>query len=259
MVAQRWPLVTFYGLAFACTWALLPMAGRSIPVALIALCGPAAAALMTAGLLGPPQLADLRRRTLQWRVSIRWYAVALLLPPLVSGLRTVFEQLSGVSGPVDLQPITPLALVVFVLVLGEEIGWRGFALPRLLARWDPWTASVITGVVWALWHFPLFHMPSMPQYGSAFVPYVGYLIGLSIILTLLVERTQGSVLIATLFHGAVNTFGFVSPAANAIERSWSNALAYLVVALALGALAWNRFRPWPLRHAPRARAPRHRA
>jgi membrane protease YdiL (CAAX protease family) len=237
---RRNSLVTFFGLAYSFTWILLPFARDSVLMALVALLGPAAAAVTTAALCGREELGRLRRRTLLWRVPLRWYLIALVIPLPVSALRTGIELLWGAAGPIHWQPISALGLIVFVLVAGEEIGWRGFALPALLARFGPWRASVVIGVVWAMWHVPLFLMPGMPQFGSPFLPYVGYVIGLSIILTFLGQHTGGSLIIATLFHGAVNTFGIVNDGATTFQRGWSNALGYGAVALALGIIAWRR-------------------
>ncbi len=232
-------LTTFFVLACTFTWALLPLTRTSLVFSLVALLGPAAAALITAGLGGREQLFDLWRRVATWRVPVFWYLAALLLPLIVSGLRSCIEYVLGATGPVRLQPITALGLTVFVLVAGEEVGWRGFALPRLLSDLGPWTASAIVGVLWALWHLPLFFMPGMPQFGIPLLSYVPYLIALSIILTILHLSTEGSVVIATLFHGAVNTFGIVNAGASPLQRGWGNALAYGAAALLLGILAWN--------------------
>ena len=233
---QRHQLTTFFALAFAFTWALLPYARDSIAISLLALTGPAVSALVTAVLSGRSELRDLGGRVAAWRVPVLWYAVALLLPPAVTLLRTLIENSTGVVGPFELQPIAVLSLVVFVLVAGEEIGWRGFALPRLQERHGPWVASAILGLVWSLWHFPLFFMPSMPQYGTPFLSYMPYLIALSVIMTVLAGFTRGSVIIATVFHGSVNTIGFVNDGANAMQRGWSNAISYGIVAVVLVAL-----------------------
>jgi membrane protease YdiL (CAAX protease family) len=238
---RRSPVITFFVLAYACTWMLLPFAGRSIVVSLLALMGPAVAAVTTAALCGRDVLDDLRTRTARWRVPVRWYVLALAMPLPISAFRTGIEFMSGAAGPIHWQTISALGLMVFVLVAGEEIGWRGFALPRLLARLGPWTASVTVGLLWAMWHLPLFYMAGMPQSGTPFLPYIIYVIGLSMILTFLGTRTGGSVVIATVFHGAVNTFGIVNGGATALQRGWGNALSYGVVALALGAVAWRRW------------------
>jgi membrane protease YdiL (CAAX protease family) len=232
-------LAAFFILACAFTWALLPFAGRSVAAGLVGLWGPAVAAALVASVAGVDAWRDLRTRILRWRVPVRWYLVALLLPILVSGFRTAVESIAGAAGPVEFQPVSALGLIVFVLVAGEEIGWRGFALPRLLARFGPWMGSAVLGVGWAAWHLPLFFMASMPQYGTPFASYVLYLIGLSVVLTWLAMKTGGSVIIATLFHGAVNTFGLVNTGASAAVRGWGNALAYGTAALVIGLIAWR--------------------
>jgi membrane protease YdiL (CAAX protease family) len=147
---------------------------------------------------------------------------------------------AGAAGPSGLQPIPLLQAVVFVLVIGEEIGWRGYALPILLTRTTAFRASLVIGVVWALWHLPLFYMPEMPQYGRPFLPFVAYTVALSVMLTLLAERTQASVVIATLFHGAVNTIGFVNAGATPAQRGWANAVSYGLTAAVAAAAVWQK-------------------
>lgn len=234
------PLVLCFALAFLFTWSLLPFAATSIPISLVALCGPAVAAAAVVFTESAAKRRDFVRRLTHWRVPLRWYLAALLLPLPISALRSAFELFLGASGPVQWQPVSALGLIVFVLVAGEEIGWRGFVLPRLRTRVGPWPASVVLGVVWAFWHLPLFFIEGMPQYGAPFGAFIIYTCALSVILTVLVERTGGSVLIATLFHGAVNTLGFITVAGGSDLRGWSNALVYGVAAVVLGGLAWPR-------------------
>lgn len=233
------PVVWFIVLAFAFTWALLPFAGSSMTVSLLALCGPAAAAAVVAIRLGPAPRQDLRDRILRWRVPIRWYAVALLVPIAASALARGIEVLLGAPASIHFMSITALQALVFVLVAGEEIGWRGFLLPRFLDRLGPWTASLVIGAIWALWHLPLFSMPAMPQYGSPFPAFVIYTVALSVLLTRLSLVTHGSVMLATLFHGAVNTFGFANGGATPFQRGWANAMAYGLVALVAMAPAFQ--------------------
>lgn len=242
-LAQRdtvYPIVLFFALACLLTWALLPLARISIAFSLLALCGPAAAAVITATLWRREELAGLWRRTTLWRVGGRWYLLALLLPILVSGVRSGIEYVLGVPGPIGFQPISVLNLIVFALIAGEEIGWRGLALPHLANRVGWPRASFIIGILWAVWHLPLFHMAGMPQYGSPFLPYVGYTIALSVILGVLTLNTAGSVVIATLFHGAVNTFGIVNAGTGLELRGWSNAVCYGLAACVVAALAAKR-------------------
>ena len=216
------------------------MARRSIPISLVALCGPAVAAAVAAWLSGPAQVRAVVQRIARWRVRPRWYVIALLAPLPISALAASLEYLAGARGMLHVQPISPLLVAVFVLVAGEEIGWRGFALPILLSRTTPRRASIWVGIMWAAWHLPLFYIPEMPQYGHPFAAFVIYTISLSILLTFLAQRTAASVIIATVFHGAVNTFGIVNAAATPAQRGWGNAAAYGLAAAVVGALAWPR-------------------
>ena len=232
--ANSLTVITFFLLACAFTWVLLPFTEVSVAVALTALLGPAAAAFVTAALTGRDAWRDLLARLTSWRVSMRWYGLALLLPVVISLLRTGIELLAGAPRSVGVMPVSLLSAMVFVLVAGEEIVWRGLELQILLERFGPWRASVILGAMWSLWHLPLFFMTTMPQYGTPFVSYIPYLIALSIILTWLMQKTRGSVVIATLFHGAVNTFGVITIGTDAIIRGWGNAISYGVAAALIG-------------------------
>src|SRR5262245_10894222 len=119
-------LIVYFTLAFVLTWALLPLVHWSSIFALVALFGPAAAAFITAAWLGVSERRDLVARVTCFGVPVRWYAIALLLPIPISLFASALTYVAGVHGPIQFQPISPLGLVVFVLVVGEEIGWRGF-------------------------------------------------------------------------------------------------------------------------------------
>jgi membrane protease YdiL (CAAX protease family) len=102
--------------------------------------------------------------------------------------------------------ITALPIVLFLDPgpLGEELGWRGFALPRMAERFGLPLASTMLGLIWGAWHYPVFRIPSMNQSSLSFPVFVVGAIVMSFIIAWLVLRTGGSVLIAVLFHLAVN-------------------------------------------------------
>lgn len=237
------PLVCFFLLAFIFTWSLLPMASVSISASLLALCGPAFAAGLVSVATSREEQRQFNSRLTAWRISPTWYLLALLLPLPVTAFRSLLEGWLGAEGEMTLQPITPLGLIVFLLVAGEEIGWRGFALPRLLPRFGQAGASLFLGGIWALWHLPLFYIESMPQFGMPFLPYLGYTVALSFILTVLSSRTQGSTIIATLFHGAVNTFGFTTTGTDLDLRGYTNMTCYGLAAVILFVVGRNRQHP----------------
>jgi membrane protease YdiL (CAAX protease family) len=156
------------------------------------------------------------RSSLRVRIPARWYAYALVLPPLFAGIGgLVHVVVFGAS--IDLGAINPLwfypvAVVVVFLVGGgqEELGWRGFAQPALQGRLSAATASLIVGVVWALWHVPLFFVPGSPQGDLPFVPYVVAILASSVVLAWL-YNASGSVLVPMLYHGGINPIAAYFP------------------------------------------------
>ena len=105
----------------------------------------------------------------------------------------------------------PTGFMLFFLIydgLGEEIGWRGFALPEFQNRLGSLGGSIIVGILWALWHLPLFFMPGSSQYGHSLIPYIYLLTCWTIIMALFVGKARGSVLPAILIHESANFVAF---------------------------------------------------
>ena len=132
-----------------------------------------------------------------------------------------------------------LALQLAIPLAGpwEELGWRGFALPRLLDRWNPLIASGILGVAWATWHLPLLLAGDLPW------PDVAVILAISIPFTALFLYTRGSMLLAFLMHGSVNAAaGVVVPMfeGNAVDRLYWMMAAVGVLASLLLVLAHRR-------------------
>jgi membrane protease YdiL (CAAX protease family) len=166
-------------------------------------------------------LRELLRRFLIWRVGIPWWAFALLFAiiPSVAALY-LFDLLGG--PPVDWSRLPPLYAVVpmFLMLtiaagMGEEFGWRGFLLPRLQTRHNALVSALIVGVVWAIWHIPLFFIKGTNQYEiqsqggllPAILGYSAFVIVSSIQFTWVFNNTKGSVLLAAVLHGASNAWG----------------------------------------------------
>ena len=228
---QRHPLLAFFALTFGMTWPFLiadALGSRGllpfrVPMAVMPLVGymPAFAALIVAGATaGRPEMRALLSRLLIWRVGLRWYAVVIAGPALVSiGASALANLIGGAPATSLLSPrlagVPALAVagnavllfVVSALINGEELGWRGFALPRLQARHSALTASLILGVVWALFHLPLFWtIGGSSQVDMSLPGYVLQLGAMSVIVTWIFNHTRGSVLIATLLHASINTW-----------------------------------------------------
>jgi membrane protease YdiL (CAAX protease family) len=224
---RRHPLAVFFVLAFAVTWAIWVPRAAGAQVGIIrqlSTWAVAVAAVLTAVLTGGrAALVDLGARLVRWRVSWRWYLLVLLGPALFSLTTAAAFVLVGGTWS-DTVPgslagnlaLLPLFILVAALTdgLGEELGWRGFALPRLLSRHAAWVASLLLGLVWATWHLPLLWTPGHVLYGQPFWLLLLDLGAKSIIFTWVFLRTRGSVLIVVLLHATNNVFG-VSPAVSA--------------------------------------------
>lgn len=224
----KYPLTSFFVLAFAWAWLLeVPLALSAngllpftIPLPVVALVivagtfGPAVAAFIMAGVTeGKVGVGRLLRRCVRWRVGILLYLFILVGIPVIvvlGGLVVpgVFASFQPVIGP--LLAAYPLAFVMTFALggpLGEEPGWRGFALPRLQERNGPLLGSLILGVLWALWHLPLFWSgvwtpPTVPN----IVMFAVMITALTIIMTWVFNHGNGSVWMTILMHASFNTF-----------------------------------------------------
>ena len=170
--------------------------------------GPSLAALLVA--LGSGRLRSLVARIARWRVGGRWYLVAFGLPAAVMGSAIgLYALLGGDIGAPTIGAGTLGTLVGWLLLrtflgggLGEELGWRGFALPRLQARMGALRASALLGVVWALWHLPLVLVSPNPLVQAAVLAV--FIAPMAFVYTWLFNGTGGSVLLPILLHGTQN-------------------------------------------------------
>jgi membrane protease YdiL (CAAX protease family) len=150
---------------------------------------------------------------MRWRVRARWYAFALAGPPLIMVASTMLHVALGGAWP-DYPEAGrwPLVAINFVAVLflggplGEELGWRGYTLPRLYPTLGVTGAGILIGVIWAAWHLPLFLLPSSPQAHLPVLWFFLQAVALSMILSLLWQRTGRSLLLPVLLHASMNSF-----------------------------------------------------
>src|SRR5215207_3865380 len=272
----RHPLVSFFTLAYALTWlawspwylsedgvGLLPYDAEGISnylntVALIV--GPTLSAfIMTGATEGREGVRGLLRRIVLWRVGLWWYLFVLAGIPAIILLSTVFLPGALASFEASAVPSTLFLYVVagpvFLFIGGpvfEEIGWRGFALPRLQRLHGPLAGSLILGTLWGLWHLPLFLIPawdtphgSLPEVAL----FVILAVSIAVVLTWVFNNTKGSVLLAILAHGSINSAAVSVYAlfpAPAVTGGITNVVigfgvaALLVVALTRGRLGYRR-------------------
>ena len=188
-----------------------------------------AGVILTAIVSGKAGLREMFRRLLLWRAGIGWWAFALVAFALMYlGGLVLASLFSGSTLNLNLnQPlymIIPMIIMQFFLDsgLGEELGWRGFLLPRLQARHNALVSSIIVGIVWGLWHLPLFMLEGMSptyEFGQAIgvVPAllaytVFIVVPYAILFAWLYNNTKGSLLLAFVFHASQAWFAlFMDP------------------------------------------------
>jgi CAAX protease family protein len=166
---------------------------------------PALAALwLTAREDGRAATRALLNRMFESNVAGRWYLFAVGYGVAVRFAAALLYHLVAGSWPTfGTEPWFGIVAAIVVstpIVAGEEIGWRGYALPRLAARYGLGGASLILGAVHACWHLPLFVVPGHVLYGQSFPAYVILGIALSVAFGWLYAHTRGSLLLAMLMH-----------------------------------------------------------
>jgi membrane protease YdiL (CAAX protease family) len=217
-VLRRHPVAAFFVLTYLMTWAVwLPLVilqdrtppaldlvlrvlGSSAPSAL--------AILLVARLHGRAEVRRLLRRLLMGRVAVVWY-VAIVAITALAVVAVWVSTLFGFPTPVVAVTV-PGVLSVFLFsifpgsALGEELGWRGFALPRLQASRSALAASLIVGPVWGTYHLPLFLLGNPTRPFALFLPFALSCVIMSVFYTWMYNGTRGSLLLAVLLHAATN-------------------------------------------------------
>jgi membrane protease YdiL (CAAX protease family) len=223
----------FFALTYAMSWmcfvaasvtlrGLTPAAaGMSLPVLVLGLLGTVAPSIVALGLTARSEGVDgarsLLARIFKWRVAVRWYVFAAgYLATIKIGVALVHRIAVGVWPRFGVEPWYILAIATVLstpVQAGEEIGWRGYALPRLAARLGLAQASLLLGIVWALWHLPLFFMPGTDNYGQSFAVFALQVTAISVPMAWLYARTSSSLLLVMLMHGANNQARNIVPSA----------------------------------------------
>ena len=246
---QRAPLLGFFALTFAWSWAcwaLSPGLKTQLPWL--------ATLLMFAGSFGPSLAAIVVMASthngeglrvwlsscLQWRIGWAWWALAMFLPLAVMLLAAGLHIALG--GEIATAPasghllMTVVNLPLILLLggpLGEEFGWRGYALPVLQDRLGWRAASLGLGLVWGVWHLPLFFIDGTAQSQIPLALFLLSVVAMSVVFAWLANRTAGSVVAALLFHTAINFWPSVVP----VLPTEASYRAYAFVVTTLGLLA----------------------
>lgn len=230
------PLLRFVSLTFAVTWILfiaaIKLSGGTSPTdnTTIALRGllvflgtmaPAVVALLiTARADGISGVRTLLQPLLQWQSSIRWYLFAVTyMAGIKLAVALTYRIITNSWPAISHESFATIVAAIIISTpfqSGEEVGWRGFALPLLAKRIGFAWASVVLGLIWACWHLPLFflHTPGNTEYGQPFPIWALGVTGLSVAFAWLYVYTNGSLLLLMLMHSAVNNIPhFASPPA----------------------------------------------
>ncbi|MBZ0304134.1 MAG: CPBP family intramembrane metalloprotease [Anaerolineae bacterium] len=239
-IVKRHPIVTFFGLTY-----IFLILGWVIFNAQISY-GPLLAALIVVPIISGRQgLKDWADQIIRWRVGVRWYVAALLLPLIATGTGALLAVLVGASAtPIQLSALPELIpeaiFVLLVVGLGEEPGFRGFVIPQLQKRFSAITATLILAALGIVWHIPLI-VTGDSSWTIVPVIAAGYFI-----FTWLFNNTNGSVLIAMLFHTAQaifgpQIFGAMFSGAEVVTYTLLMSLVYGVIVAVIIAAARNRY------------------
>lgn len=242
-------------LMFACTWTIdlsnsgvLPF---KVPFAIALTVGWGfifVSLLMTWLALGKEAMVSLLKRYLMWRVSWKWYLAGLLLLPALQFASVILTALlTGIPADYSrpmIREVLPLSASLPLLVVpwfifeiltnGEEMGWRGYILPRLQARYSALVSSLIVGTLWGVWHLPKLLGGGR---GRSLAGYVIAHIALAVLYTWLYNNTRGSLLLVTLFHASGNTAGMFLPVSFAVSGGLVENILIVLYILAASAAA----------------------
>lgn len=196
--------------------------------------------LLIEGGWGQVRKQILNRRT--WSISLQWAAISIGIAAALRIGASVIGMIAGYS--FQPAPFSPLLIATFLFAAGEEIGWRGYALLRVMKRFSPLAASLLLGIPWAILHLPL-TLPGKMLAGAPPLATLLVMMGLSILVTWSYLGAGSNLLAATLLHGGQNALvilnnGIPTETVNWIMSGVYLAAALLVILLTRGRLGASR-------------------
>lgn len=272
------PLLSFFLLTYAVSWTCFTAGGAmrhgdastdpvswglSDAVLLLGTVTPSLVALaLTRRSEGDGGVGALLDQVVAWRVRIGWYVFAIAFMPVIKlTVALVHRATTGAWPRLGQEPWYVLAAAILIstwVQAGEEIGWRGYALPRLTERFGPALASIVLGFLWATWHLPLFFVQGSDKLGQSFPLYALQVTALSVAMAWLYWRTGRSLLLVMLLHAAVNNTSGIVPS-SVLGAGDPFALSTSLVGWLTAAFLWiaaGLFIVQMQRSAGRAEAPR---
>jgi membrane protease YdiL (CAAX protease family) len=247
--AQAPPIFCALTIALSFAVTLLPLPGEAVPVMMVFI--PALIALsLTAATDGWSGARALAGKLGQWRVRLIWIVAAVALGLVLRLAMSGVAMLLGLIPTIQLRPWAPaqtvfFGVMLFVFALPEELGWRGYALPKLLTVHSPLVAGLIVGVLWGSLHLAL-TLPGMINAGAPALPTLLGLIGLSVLATWLYIRTNGNLLLTSLLHAAQSFFVILNDGITIGQQTWLMAGVYLAAAVVVAIAAGPSFARKPM-------------
>jgi membrane protease YdiL (CAAX protease family) len=221
----RKQLFLYFGIVFVLTWALwfgASLMVATLPRTLAIYLGvfmPGIVALVLTYYRGRGEARELLARLFKFDVGANWFVFALFFMAAVKLLVAIIVRITTGTWPVfgaEPVPLMFAAAIGSTLLggqAGEELGWRGYALPRLSRTMGPGLASIILGIVWAAWHLPLFLILDGDTVGQSFPFYLLQVTAISVALAWVYMKTGGSLLVTMLLHASINNTKDIVPSA----------------------------------------------
>jgi membrane protease YdiL (CAAX protease family) len=252
---KRHPVLTYYILTFAISWGAFALVvgpdgflgteekfDTVLPLAVMAmLIGPSVAGILLTGLVsGRAGIRELLSRLFRWRINARWYVVALLPAPLLTVALLLALSLSCPLFTEDYKVVLLLGIAAGFTTVLEELGWTGFAVPRLRLRYSIVTTGLIVGVLWGVWHFLQILWVSNVYSGTVSLAFflllyilmsITQLTAYRMLLVWIYDRTE-SLLLTTLMHASYTASTVV------IFRPLETGVSFLIFGWLLAATLW---------------------
>ncbi len=247
---KRHALLIFCTLTIALTSAAtrLPLPGEVVSVVMVFI--PTLIALsLTAMADGWGGVRALLGKLAQWRMRPTWIVIALALGLVLRVTMSGIALLLGLIPAIHLRPWSPMQLALFAVMLflfaiPEELGWRGYALPKLLKTHSPLVAGLIIGMLWGSLHLAL-TLPGMIYAGAPQLPILLEVTGLSVLATWFYVRTNGNLLVTSVFHAAQSFFVIVTDGVSPEQQLWLMAVVLLTTTLVVAIAEWPSFAQKP--------------
>jgi len=239
---QRYPVGIFCTLTILLSFGayLLPLPREVVPFVMVLV--PATIGILMAAITdGYQGVRSLLGQLTRWKISLKWLAIALATALVMRLVISLVALVLGLIPSLQMRPMTLgevglLGLIFIVAAIPEELGWRGFALPRLLKSHTWWSAGLIIGFFWGLVHLAL-HLPGMPSEGQPGILTVLQLIGLSVLITWIFIQGGNNIILTSIFHAAQSFFVIFNEGITLSQQVWLMAGVWCAAALVIMALS----------------------